>query len=122
MRDKGIINLSINEISKMVGLIFLKRSEVNLQSDILDTPDLFWEFDDIETNYKRLKLHLDLARRIEILNKRMKILKDLYDVLNNEIKTQNKFSLVWIVVYLIVVEIFISLFWKILVKDLIGLF
>jgi len=122
MRDKGIINLSIHEISKMVGLIFLKRSEVNLQSDILDTPDLFWEFDDIETNYKRLKLHLDLARRIEILNKRMKILKDLYDVLNNEIKTQNKFSLVWIVVYLIVVEIFISLFWKILVKDLIGLF
>lgn len=122
MRDKGIINLSINEISKMVGLIFLKRSEVNLQSDILDTPDLFWEFDDIETNYKRLKLHLDLGRRIEILNKRMKILRDLYDVLNNEIKTQNKFSLVWIVVYLIVVEIFISLFWKILVKDLIGLF
>ena len=122
MRDKGLINLSVNEISKMVGLIFLKRSEVNLQSDILDTPDLFWEFDDIEANYNRLRLHLDLCRRIEILNKRMKILKDLYDVLNNEIKTQNKFSLVWIVVYLIVLEIFISLFWKILVKDLIGLF
>jgi len=95
MRDKGIINLSIHEISKMVGLIFLKRSEVNLQSDILDTPDLFWEFDDIETNYKRLKLHLDLARRIEILNKRMKILKDLYDVLNNEImKLKLKINLV----------------------------
>ena len=122
MRDNGVINFSINEISKKVGLIFLKRSQVNLQSDILDTPDLFWEFDEIEGNYKRLRSHLDMNRRIEVLNKRMIILKDLYDVLNNEIKTQNKFSLVWIVVYLIVFEIFISLFWKILVKDLIGLF
>ena len=88
MRDKGMINLSVNEISKKVGIIFLKRSQVNLQSDILDTPDLFWEFDDIEANYNRLREHLEMCRRIEILNKRMQILKDLYDVLNNEIKTK----------------------------------
>ena len=45
MRDNGIINLSIKEISKKVGLIFLNRSQVNLHSDILDTPDLFWDYD-----------------------------------------------------------------------------
>ena len=122
MRDNGIINLSIKEISKKVGLIFLNRSQVNLYSDILDTPDLFWDYDDIEGYYNKMRNLLDINRRIEILNKRMIILKDLYDVLNNEITTQNKLGLVWIVVYLIVVEIFISLFWKILVKDLIGLF
>lgn len=122
MRDNGIINLSIKEISKKVGLIFLNRSQVNLHSDILDTPDLFWDYDDIEGYYNKMRNLLDINRRIEILNKRMIILKDLYDVLNNEITTQNKLGLVWIVVYLIVVEIFISLFWKILVKDLIGLF
>jgi uncharacterized Rmd1/YagE family protein len=125
MRDKGEIKLTKQEISRNIGLIFMRRSAVNLNSDILDTPDIFWEKshrDESELYYIYIRKFLDIEKRVEILNKRMKILKELYDVLNNEVKTQGKFRLEWIVVYLIVIEIFVSLFWKILVKDILKLF
>jgi uncharacterized Rmd1/YagE family protein len=120
LRDKGEINLDTKDISRYIGMIFNKRSAVNLNSGVLDTPDI--QDSELEGVYLTIRFHLEINKRIEILNKRMKLLKELYDVLNSEIKTQGKFRLEWIVVYLIVIEIFIALFWKILVKDILKLF
>ena len=120
LRDKGEISLDTKEISRYIGLIFNKRSAVNLNAGVLDTPDI--QDTELENIYIQTRSYLEINKRIEILNKRMKLLKELYDVLNYEIKTQGKFRLEWIVVYLIVIEIFISLFWKILVKDILKLF
>jgi uncharacterized Rmd1/YagE family protein len=120
LKDKGEINLDTKEISRYIGMIFNKRSAVNLNSGVLDTPDI--QDSELEGVYLTVRFHLEINKRIDILNKRMKLLKELYDVLNSEIKTQGKFRLEWIVVYLIVIEIFIALFWKILVKDILKLF
>jgi len=123
MRDKGRISLSKKEISRNIGLIFMRRSAVNLNSDILDTPDIFWEQkNESESFYSTTRKFLEIDKRVSVLDKRMKILKELYDVMNNEIKTQGKFRLEWIVVYLIVIEIFVSLFWKMLIKDILKLY
>lgn len=123
MRDKGEITLSKKEISRNIGLIFMRRSAVNLNSDILDTPDIFWDQkSEFEQYYSIVRKFFEIDKRLEIMDKRMKILKELYDVMNNEIKTQGKFRLEWIVVYLIVIEIFVSIFWKMLVKDILKLY
>jgi len=96
---------------------------VNLNSDILDTPDIFWDQkSELEQYYSIVRKFFEIDKRLEIMDKRMKILKELYDVMNNEIKTQGKFRLEWIVVYLIVIEIFVSIFWKMLVKDILKLY
>jgi len=42
----GRINLSRKEISQLMGRLFIQRSLVNLQSNILDVPDFFWEHDE----------------------------------------------------------------------------
>jgi uncharacterized Rmd1/YagE family protein len=123
MRDLGEIKMSKKEISRNIGLIFMRRSAVNLNSDILDTPDLFWDYkSEMEVYYSSIRKYMEIDKRVNILDRRMKILKELYDVMNNEIKTQGKFRLEWIVVYLIVIEIFISIFWKMLVKDILKLY
>ena len=46
----------------------------------------------LENIYIQTRSYLEINKRIEILNRRMKLLKELYDVLNCEIKTQGKFS------------------------------
>jgi uncharacterized Rmd1/YagE family protein len=123
MRDKGEITFSKKELSRNIGLIFMRRSAVNLNSDILDTPDIFWEQkSEMEVYYSTVRRYLEIDKRVEILDRRMKILKELYDVMNNQILTQGKFRLEWIVVYLIVIEIFVSIFWKMLVKDILKLY
>jgi uncharacterized Rmd1/YagE family protein len=123
LRDHGTITLSNKEISRNIGLIFMKRSAVNLNRGVLDNPDIFREEgDEIENYYTSVRQQLEIDKRIEILDKRLMLLKELYDVLNSDVQTEGKFRLEWIVVYLILIEIFISLFWKILVKDLLKLF
>jgi uncharacterized Rmd1/YagE family protein len=123
LRDHGTISLSNKEISRNIGLIFMRRSAVNLNRGVLDDPDIFREQgDEVENYYNTVRRNLEINKRLEILDKRMMILKELYEVLNSDIKSEGMFRLEWIVVYLIIIEIFISLFWKVLVKDLLKLF
>jgi uncharacterized Rmd1/YagE family protein len=123
LRDHGTISLSHKEISRNIGLIFMKRSAVNLNRGVLDNPDIFREEgDEVENYYNTVRHQLEIDKRLEILDKRLMLLKELYDVLNSDVKSDGKFRLEWIVVYLILIEIFISLFWKILIKDLLKLY
>lgn len=115
---KGTISLSKKEICKSIGAIFVKRSSINLHSDMLDTPLVFWEHQEWEPIYNKMRNYLDIDKRLDILNKRLDILKELYDMLNNEIKNQNEYYLEWIIIWLIVVEVLIEVVWKMLFKDI----
>lgn len=120
MRDSGIISLSKKQICKKIGTIFMRKTAVNLSADILSSSDLFSESEDLGSVYDNTRKLMDINKRIELLNKRMNILTELYDILNDEVKIQSYFSLEWIVIYLIVIEVSIMLFWEIIAKDLLG--
>ena len=122
LANKGSINMNKKEIFKNIGSIFVKKSSVNLHSDMLDTPEVFWESNEFLPFYQKIRKYLDIDKRLEILNKRLDILKELYDMLNNEIKNQHESYLEWIIIWLIVVEILIEVVWKIIFKDLLGFF
>lgn len=73
----GSIQYSQEDISKLIGQLFIELADVNLHSDILDEPDFFWEDDEFEPLYKRMLKYLDVANRVKILNKRLDILREL---------------------------------------------
>lgn len=56
---------------------FKERSAVNLHSDMLDTPEIFWEMDDWEPTYRRVAEYLDIPNRVRVLNQRLDIMKEL---------------------------------------------
>jgi uncharacterized Rmd1/YagE family protein len=119
---RGEISLSKKEICKNIGNIFVKRSSINLHSDMLDTPLVIWEYQDWQPVYTKMRGYLDVDKRLNILNKRLDILKELYDMLNNEIKNQNEYYLEWIIIWLIAVEILIEVVWKMFLRDIFGFF
>lgn len=51
---------------------------MNLNSDMLDEPDFFWEDDEYEPLYKKMMKYLDVDNRVHILNTRLDILRELY--------------------------------------------
>jgi uncharacterized Rmd1/YagE family protein len=51
---------------------------VNLNSDMLDEPDFFWEDDEFQPLYKKMMKYLDVDNRVQILNTRLDILRELY--------------------------------------------
>ncbi|CRG93419.1 conserved protein, unknown function [Plasmodium gallinaceum] len=112
----GKIQLKKNDISKKIGELFVNRFYINMNTDMLDTPEIFWDHDDFTDTYEYFRKYLDISKRVEILNHRLDIIKDLYDMLQNELTIQHGYKLEWIVIYLICIEVIIDIVWTIIIK------
>jgi uncharacterized Rmd1/YagE family protein len=49
----GHVKFKRRDVAQLMGRTFLLSSAVNLYSDILDSPDFFWENTEYEPIYKR---------------------------------------------------------------------
>jgi len=102
---EGRITLSQHEISKKIGKLFIVRNDVNLHFDVLDTPEFFWEQDRYKPVYDRLFKYLELGKRVELLNNRLEIMKELFDMLSEQLENKQAARLEWIIIWLIVIEV-----------------
>lgn len=105
----GKIKLPSKKIGTMIGEIFVIRHDLNLHTDILDTPDFFWEEEKYVPEYKMLWRYLEMDGRVEVLNKRLDMLKELLDVLQQQMENAHASKLEWIVIWLIVIEVVVEL-------------
>lgn len=105
----GRIPLSKKEIQKKMGELFIERSSINLHFDVLDIPEYFWEHSELEPLYTLIATHLDLETRVNILNRRLDVIHDLFEVLGNELNHQHASRLEWIIIILILIEVALSL-------------
>jgi uncharacterized Rmd1/YagE family protein len=112
---QGKIPLSKKEIRKKMGELFLERSSVNLHFDILDVPEFFWEHSELEPLYNMIANHLDLETRVEVLNQRLDIVHDLFEMLGNELNHQHSSKLEWTIIWLIVIEVILTIVTDVLV-------
>lgn len=98
------------------------RSSINLITGLLDLPDIFWDNEKLEDMYNSTRDFYDIDDRIAIINKRLNLLKELFDLLNNDLQNKQMNTIKWIVIILIAVEIFIEVFWNIILKDIFKYF
>jgi uncharacterized Rmd1/YagE family protein len=105
----GKTYLSRKQISKMRGRLYIAKSDINLRYDLLDTPEFFWEYPELEHVYMSIAKYLDIRSRIEILNKKIEIIRELFSMLADEQSQRHAFALEWIVILLIGLEILLFL-------------
>ena len=106
---KGKITLSRKETSKKIGEIFLERMHINLHTDILDTPEFFWDNSELEPPYRRMIQYLDVTKRVDLLNRRLGLMHELYEILNSELNHQQSSTLELTIVILIIIEIVLAI-------------
>ncbi len=106
---QGSIRLSRNDIRRMMGRLFIDRSSINLHQELLDTPEFFWEHSDLEPYYAQVAHYLDRERRVSVLNQRLVILQELFDMLAAELNHQHSSRLEWTIIWLIVIEVVLHL-------------
>lgn len=106
---RGKIFLSRKEIRKKMGELFLERAYVNLHADVLDTPEFFWEYPELEPLYLMIATELDIEDRGEVLNRRLDVVKELFGMLADEMNHQHASRLELTIVILIVIEVVISM-------------
>lgn len=105
MAATGDIHLDAKELAKQIGGLLVLRCDVNLHTDILDTPEIFWDEERFEPHYVACRGYLDIDKRVDILNQRLGVLKDLYELLQNSLRAKHETKLEWIVIILILVEV-----------------
>lgn len=101
----GRISSSQNQISRKIGGLFLERYYINLHHDLLDTPHFFWRRPSYDPYYQMARSYIDIDIRCEILNKRLNMIQDLYQLLADELKHKHSSRLEITVIILIAIEI-----------------
>eukprot|EP00741_Cyanophora_paradoxa_P007276 tig00001095_g7039.t1 len=108
MAQTGKIKLTSKEMHRRVGEILFERHSINLHSDILDVPEFFWEYTELEPVYEITARYLDVEKRVEVLNRRLDIVRELFDLLSTELNHKYSSRLEWIIIILIVIEVILS--------------
>lgn len=114
LSKKWNIKLSKTKVSKMRWELFLAKSSVNLHYELLDEPEFIWEYPEFWEFYRSTSNYLEIKSRIEVLNKRIYVLDELFDMLSDEQNYKHSTMLEWIVIWLIATEIFFTVFHSIL--------
>lgn len=113
----GRTQLKGKKLAKTRGELFLAKSNINLHYDLLDTPEFFWEYPELESFYMHMAMYLDIKNRLDTLNKKLETIHEMLEMLADEQKHQHSSMLEIIIIWLIVFEVFISIF-----HDILGLF
>jgi uncharacterized Rmd1/YagE family protein len=108
LANKGKISLSRKKIAQQIGALFAQRNSINLHSDILDTPEFFWKRPRYEPLYHMAVTYLDITTRIDILNRKLDVIHELYDMLSDELKHAHSSFLEWVIILLIVSEVIMT--------------
>ncbi|CAI5736619.1 unnamed protein product [Peronospora farinosa] len=121
----GSIQYSQEDMSKLIGQLFIELADVNIHSNILDEPEYFLKSqdnDDFKYLYERMLKYQDVANRVAILNKRLSIIRDLVGVLNQQLTQHQGSKLEWIIIWMLVFQVVIAIGWEIILKDVLGYF
>ena len=98
-----------------MGELFAERTSITLHTDILDTPEFFWRRSRYEPYYMMATEYMDIQQRMDVLNKRLDVIYELYGILSNELNHAHSSRLELTIIYLIVIEVVL-----VILKDFIG--
>lgn len=60
------LQMTQQEVLKKQGELFALRHRINLSSDLLDTPDFYWDRDDLESLYQQICGYFSIAKRTRV--------------------------------------------------------
>ncbi|GLC37490.1 sporulation protein rmd1 [Pleodorina starrii] len=111
LAEHGEVHLSVKEIGKLIGKVFVLKRSVNLLGSVADTPEVFWYApDQLQSLYTRITEYVELPERVEQLNGRFAVLQEMLELLRAQEENRHGNRLEWTVIWLIVVEVVLGLF------------
>lgn len=105
----GKLGMRREEVLKISGKLFKLRVDVNLSSNVLDTPEFFWEAEpSLNPLYAAVREYLEIEGRILVLNEKCKVFLELTDIISDSIAEYNMSRITWIIIILICLSLGVS--------------
>ncbi|XP_051160026.1 required for meiotic nuclear division protein 1 homolog [Leptopilina boulardi] len=99
------IKMTREEVLRKQGELFALRHLINLSSDLLDTPDFYWERDDLETLYHQTCSNFNITKRTRVMNEKINHCVELVELLSSHLSDKHHVRLEWMIIILIMVEV-----------------
>ncbi|KAJ3334101.1 hypothetical protein HDU76_010223 [Blyttiomyces sp. JEL0837] len=109
LAETGKIHMTRSAVTKTIGKLFLMRTNVNLVSNVLDTPDIFWSQPALEPLYYAIRGYLEISQRVDLINQRVNVISEMMTMLQENVNLVHGELLEWIVIILITLELAIDL-------------
>lgn len=103
----GKIPLSRKELAQLRGKLFQSKNDILLRYSLLDTPEFFWDYPELEDQYQVVAKYFDLTNRVELLTLKLETIQQLLDMLAGEQNHKHSAFLEWIIIVLIAIDILI---------------
>lgn len=97
-------------VLQMTGELLGFRADLNLHSELRETPDVYWSEPRLEDYYMRVCRCLDIRQRARILNDKLDCANELADVLRLHLSERHSLKLEWGIITLIAVEVLFEVF------------
>lgn len=98
------------KVLRLTGQLLQIRGQLNLYSELIETPDLYWEEPVLESLYTLISRKLDVAPRISILNKKLDYASESINILKSHLSEEHGIRLEWMIIILIMVEVGFEIF------------
>ncbi|RMZ16185.1 hypothetical protein D0860_01233 [Hortaea werneckii] len=106
---EGRLGMDRKEVVGLVGRLFEGRVDVNLSSNMLDTPNFFWDSEPtLHPLYQGVREYLEIKPRIQVLNERCRVFLDLAEILSDSIADVKMTRITWIIIVLIILSILVT--------------
>ncbi|XP_076013962.1 required for meiotic nuclear division protein 1 homolog [Genypterus blacodes] len=103
------VKLSSAEVMQKIGELFSLRHCINLRSDLLITPDFYWDRENLEKLYDKTCQFLSINRRVNVVNEKLEHCTQLTDLMRSHLNDKHSFRLEWMIVILITIEVLFEL-------------
>ncbi|KAI8384483.1 uncharacterized protein BYT42DRAFT_632884 [Radiomyces spectabilis] len=110
MAQTGRLDKNRAEITKINGELFSLRMNVNLVSNVLDTPEIFWSEPALQPMYNAIREYLEIPQRAKILNDRLRVISDMLSMLRDHLNNFGVEYQTLLVIYLIIVAVIVACF------------
>ena len=107
--NTGSTQLTRKELAQLRGRLFITKSDIMLNYDLLDVPDFFWEYPELDHYYVIVADYLEIRQRVEVLSKKLETIHELFEMMADEQKHKHSSLLEWIIIWLIAFEILVFL-------------
>ncbi|XP_031551454.1 required for meiotic nuclear division protein 1 homolog [Actinia tenebrosa] len=104
--SKGVkLRMSRKEILEKTGELISLRYKINLYSDLLMTPDFYWDREDLGYLYESMCSYMEVRRRTKVMNEKLNHCNELAELLRTHLSEKHSFNLEWGIIVLIAIEI-----------------
>ena len=71
------VTITLTTSHHVPGKLFKLRRDVNLASNVLDVPELFWSEASLKGLYDAVRAYMEIGPRVQVLNEKLAVVSDL---------------------------------------------